>query len=82
MSIKNADIFPDKDRRGGNEVKISVQSDIGTLSLNSNLLDDTLLKGWLPTTNMNFHTPFSQFADTAFKAFDIDSYEHTVILVD
>ncbi len=82
MSIKNADIFPDKDRRGGNEVKISVQSDIGTLSLNSNLLDDTLLKGWLPTTNMNFHTPFSQFADTAFKAFGINPYEGTVILVD
>lgn len=82
MSIKNADIFPDKTRLGGNEVRITVRSDIGTLSLNSILLDDTLLKGWLPTTKMNFHTPFSQFADTAFNAFGIDPYEHTVFLVD
>lgn len=82
MSIKNADIFPDMTRLSGNEVRITVRSDIGTLSLDSNLLDDTLLKGWLPTSKMNFHTPFSQFTDAAFKAFGIDPYEHTVILVD
>ena len=82
MSIKNADIFPDKAMLDGNDVRITVRSDIGTLSLDSNMLDDTLLDGWLPTTKMNFHTPFSQFAAPAFKAFGIDPYEDTEILVD
>ena len=82
MSIKNADIFPDKAMLDGNDVRITVRSDIGTLSLDSNILDDTLLDGWLPTTKMNFHTPFSQFAAPAFKAFGIDPYEETDILVD
>ena len=82
MSIKNADIFPDKAMLDGNDVRITVRSDIGTLSLDSNMLDDTLLDGWLPTTKMNFHTPFSQFAAPAFKAFGIDPYEETDILVD
>ena len=82
MSIKNADIFPDKAMLDGNDVRITVRSDIGTLSLDSNMLDDTLLDGWLPTTKMNFHTPFSQFAAPAFKAFGIDPYEDTEMLVD
>lgn len=82
MSIKNADIFPDKAMLDGNDVRITVRSDIGTLSLDSNMLDDTLLDGWLPTTKMNFHTPLSQFAAPAFKAFGIDPYEETDILVD
>ena len=82
MSIKNDDIFPDKAMLDGNDVRIMVRSDIGTLSLDSNMLDDTLLDGWLPTTKMNFHTPFSQFAAPAFKAFGIDPYEETDILVD
>ena len=82
MSIKNADIFPDKAMLDGNDVRITVRSDIGTLSLDSNMLDDTLLDGWLPTTKMNFHTPFAQLAQTAFKAFGIDPYEGTEILMD
>ena len=82
MSIKNADIFPDKAMLDGNDVRITVRSDIGALSLASNMLDDTLLNGWLPTAKMNFHTPFSQFAAPAFKAFGIDPYEDTEILVD
>lgn len=82
MSIKNADIFPDKAMLDGNDVRITVRSDIGALSLASNMLDDTLLDGWLPTAKMNFHTPFSQFAAPAFKAFGIDPYEDTEILVD
>ena len=82
MSIKNADIFPDKAMLDGNYVKITVKSDIGTLSLDSNMLDDTLLDGWIPTTRMNFHTPFSQLAAPAFKAFGIDPYEDCSILID
>ena len=45
MSIKNADIFPDKAMLDGNDVRITVRSDIGPLSLDSNMLDDTLLDG-------------------------------------
>ena len=82
MSIRNADIFPDKAMLDGNDVRITVWSDIGTLSLDSNMLDDTLMDGWLPTMKMNYHTPFSQFAAPAFKAFGIDPYEDTDILVD
>ena len=82
MSVKNADIFPDKAMLDGNDVRITVKSDIGHLSLDSNMLDDTLLDGWLPTTRMNFHTPFAQFAALGFKAFDIDPYEGCSVFID
>ena len=82
MSIKNVDIFPDKAMLDGNDVRITVRSDIGNLSLSSNMLDDTLLDGWIPTTKMNYHTPFAQLADFAFKAYGIDPYEGCTILVD
>ena len=82
MSIKDVDIFPDKAMLDGNDVRITVRSDLGNLSLSSNMLDDTLLNGWLPTTKMNFHTPFAQFADLAFKAYGIDPYEGTDVLID
>ena len=82
ISIKNADIFPDKSMLDGNDVRITVRSDIGNLSLSSNLLDDTLLNGWLPTTKMNFHTPFATLAALAFQAFGIDPYEDCSVLID
>ncbi len=82
MVVKNRDIFPDKAMLDGNDVRITVRSDIGNLSLSSNLLDDTLLDGQIPTAKMNFHTPFAQLADLAFKAFGIDPYEGCTILVD
>ena len=82
MSIKNADIFPDKSMLDGNDVRITVRSDIGNLSLSSNLLDDTLLNGWLPTTKMNFHTPFAPLAALAYTAFGIDPYEECSVLID
>lgn len=82
MSIKDVDIFPDKAMLDGNDVRITVKSDIGNLSLDSNMLDDTLLDGWLPTTRMNFHTPFAQFAALGFKAFDIDPYEGCSVFID
>ncbi len=82
MSVRNGDIFPDKAMLDGNDVRITVHSSIGNLSLNSNLLDDTLLDGWIPTTKMNFHTPFAQFAHLAFKAYAIDPYEGWTVLID
>ena len=82
MSIRNEELFPDEVGLDGIDVLIQVRSDFGCLSIDSNLLERTLRDGWIPTTKMNFHTPFSQFADTAFNAFGIDPYEHTVILVD
>lgn len=82
MAVRNGDIFPDKAMLDGNDVRITVRSDIGNLSLSSNMLDDTLLDGWIPTTKMNYHTPFAQFADLAFKAYGIDPYEGCTILVD
>lgn len=82
MSIKNVDIFPDKEMLDGNDVRITVRSDIGNLSISSNLLDNTLLKGWLPTNKMNFHTPFAHLATLAFQAFGIDPYEGCSVLID
>lgn len=82
MAIKNGDIFPEEAMLDGNDVRIMVRSDIGNLSLDSNMLDDTLLDGWIPTTKMNFHTPFAQLADLAFKAYGIDPYEGCSVLVD
>ena len=75
-------IFPDKSMLDGNDVRITVRSDIGNLSLSSNLLDDTLLNGWLPTTKMNFHTPFAPLAALAYTAFGIDPYEECSVLID
>ena len=82
MSIKNVDIFPDEEMLDGNDVRITVRSDIGNLTLSSNLLDDTFLKGWLPTNKMNFHTPFAHLATLAFQAFGIDPYEGCSVLID
>ncbi len=82
MAVRNSDIFPDKAMLDGNDVRIKVRSDIGNLSLDSNMLDDTLLDGWIPTTKMNYHTPFAQLAELAFKAYDIDPYEGITTLVD
>ena len=82
MSVKNSEILPDKVMLDGNLVTISVKSDIGNLSLESNLLEETLLKGYIPTTKMTFHTPFALIASVAFKACGIDPYEDLYVMVD
>lgn len=82
MSIKNDEIFPDNVMLDGNVVSIQVRSDLGCLSIFSNMLEHTLLDGWIPTTKMNFHTPFHRLAALAFKALEIDPYEGVMMLVD
>ena len=82
MSIKNDDIFPDNEMLDGPVASIQVRSDLGCLSIFSNMLERTLLDGWIPTTKMNFHTPFHRVAALAFKALDIDPYEGVTMLVD
>lgn len=82
MSIRNEELFPDEVGLDGIDVWIQVRSDFGCLSIDSNLLERTLRDGWIPTTKMNFHTPFHRLAALAFEAFGIDPYEGVTMLVD
>ena len=65
MSLKNDDIFPDMMMMDGNEVQIKIKSDIGSVSLDSNMLDDTLLNGFIPTSKGDFDTPIHELAAIA-----------------
>ena len=75
MSIKNDDIFPDMMMLDGYDVKISIKSDVGSLSLDSNMLDDTLRDGILPTVGMTYHTRIHELAAVACESLGIDLNE-------
>lgn len=72
MSIKNDHIFPDMMMMDGNEVQIKVKSDIGNVSLDSNMLDDTLFNGFLPTSKGDFDTPIHELVTIACKKLGIE----------
>jgi len=74
MSIKNDDIFPDMMMMDGNDIKISIKSDIGSLSLDSNMLEDTLMDGIIPTAEMDYHTHLHELAAVAFETLGIDPH--------
>ena len=72
MSIKNDDIIPDMMMMDTDEVQIKVKSDIGSVSLDSNMLDDTLLNGFLPTSKGDFDTPIHELASIACEKLGIE----------
>ena len=72
MSLKNDDIFPDAMALDGNEVTISVKTDTKSLSLESNLLDDTLIAGVIEVEDGEFHTPFNKLGAIAFETLGIE----------
>lgn len=75
MSIKNDDIFPDMMMMDGNEVQIKIKSDGGSVSLDSNMLDDTLLNGFIPTSKGDFDTPIHELAAIACEKLGINLEE-------
>lgn len=74
MSIKNEDIFPDIMMLDGNDIKISIKSDIGNLSLDSNMLEDTLMDGIIPVEGKDYDTHLHVLAAVAFKVLGIDPH--------
>lgn len=75
MSIKNDDIFPDLMMMDGNEVQIRIKSDVGSVSLDSNMLDDTLINGFIPTSKGDFDTPIHELAAIACETLGIELEE-------
>ena len=71
ISLKNNDIFPGILALDGRDVEISVQTDSSRCSLRSNMLEDTIDSGVLPTTNGFFQTPFDRLATIGFKTLGI-----------
>ena len=77
MSLKNKDIFSDLIMMDGYDVRISVKSDAGSVSLDSNMLDDTLWDGVIILADGGIKTPFDKLAAFAFELLGIerDVYE-------
>lgn len=77
MSIKNDEIFPDMMMLDGDDIKITVKSDIGSISLDSNMLADTLINGIIPVADKEYSTPIHELTAIACETLDIklDSYE-------
>ena len=73
MSLKNDDIFPDSMVLDGNEVTISVKTDPKNLSLENNLLDDTLITGIIEVEDGEFHTPLNELGTIAFETLGISN---------
>ena len=76
MSLKNDDIFPDMMMLDGNDVTISVKTDAGNVSLDSNMLEDTLWDGIIPVADGEIQTPFSKLAAIAFNLLGIEPDEY------
>ena len=72
MSLKNDDIFPDMVMLDGNDVTISVKTDAGNVSLDSNMLEDTLWDGVIPVAGDAIQTPFHKLAAIAFDILGIE----------
>ena len=79
MSLKNDDIFPDMMMLDGNEVSITVKTDASNVSLDSNMLEDTLWDGVIPVADDAFQTPFHKLAAIAFEILGIepDGYDES-----
>ena len=72
MSLKNIGIFPDMVMLDGNDVKISVKSDAGNVTLDSNMLEDTLWNGKIAIKDNIIQTPFDRLAAIAFNLLGIE----------
>ncbi len=66
MALNNYDIFPNAMMLDGNDVIISVKTDSGNLTLESNMLDESLSNGIIEMGGGEIPTPFHQLAEIAF----------------
>ena len=62
MSLTEEEIFPNKAMLDGRDIAISICRDNTKVSFSSNLLEDTLENGILPTAKGEFKTPFDRIA--------------------
>jgi hypothetical protein len=72
LSLKNEDIFPNMVMMDGNDVTISVKTDVGNLTLESNLLDSTLWNGAILVDGDVIQTPFHLICAVAFEQLGIE----------
>ena len=71
LSLKDEEIFPDIAMLDGYDVLISVKTDSGDLTLESNMLDETLSNGIIEFKGEDILTPFHQLAQIAFDKLGI-----------
>ena len=62
MSLTEEELFPNMAMLDGRDIAISICRDNTKVSFSSNLLEDTLDNGLLPTTKGEFKTPFDRLA--------------------
>ena len=75
MSLTSDVIFPDIVMMDGNYVRISVKTATGNLTLDGNILEDTLMHGSILLRESVIQTPFDSLAAIAFEVLGIDPYE-------
>ena len=79
MALKDDDIFPNANAMmlDGNDVTLSVKTETGNLTLENNLLDETLSNGIIEIEDGEIQTPFHQLAEIAFDKLGIrhDEFE-------
>ena len=76
LALNNDNIFPDMMMLDGNDVRISVKTDAGIVSLDSNMLEDTLWDGFIPVGDGGIETPFDKLVAPAFEMLGIEPEEY------
>ena len=75
MALNNDVIFPNMAMLDGNVVSITVKTDVGNVSLDSNMLEDTLWNGFIPVGDFGIQTPLDKLAAIAFNLLGIELEE-------
>lgn len=76
MALNNEIIFPDVAMLDGYDVTISVKTETGNVSLDSNMLDNTLWDGIIAIEGGEIQTPFNKLATIAFNLLGIGPEEY------
>ena len=76
MSLESTDIFPDAFMMDGNEVTFTVRTASDRVTLESNLLDETLSTGIISTRDEEVHTPFHYLGSIAFETLGIEPEDY------
>ena len=76
LALNNDNIFPNMVMADGNDVSISVKTDDGNVSLDSNMLEDTLWNGFIPVGEYGIETPFDKLVAPAFEMLGIETDEY------
>lgn len=75
LSLNNDVIFPNIAVNDGRHVRISVETEAGEVSLYNNLLESTLLNGFIPVGDFGIQTPIDKLAAIAFNLLGIEPEE-------